>query len=302
MKTQKYQNYTLRFYYEVAGIRCEVLGPQRNVLCSGLFRSQAEAESWGHDQIDRFLRQSNVRYPQEKSSFDSQTGSQFRSIKPQSGLPSGSFQKRNGVVYGNSVPVVTILLVLVNVIVFIIEEITGGTNGDNAVAEFGVQYVPAIIQGHQWWRFFTSMFIHFGFRHIFSNMISLSYCGWSLEREYGRIRYLIIYLGSGIVGNLLSLAVDVAAANYSVSAGASGAVFGLIGAYAGAAVIDRKKTNRRANPWLMIVFSVFTFVQSIGTGVNSWAHLGGMLTGFILGMVLRDNDQNEGPDLFQKTI
>ena len=83
---------------------------------------------------------------------------------------------------------------------------------------------------------------------------------------------------------------------------ASGAVFGLIGAYAGAAVIDRKKTNRRANPWLMIVFSVFTFVQSIGTGVNSWAHLGGMLTGFILGMVLRDNDQNEGPDLFQKTI
>ncbi len=291
MKTQKYRNYTLRFYYEVAGVRCEVLSPQKNVLQTGLFRTRDEAERWGQERIDSWINESNSWYSQGGTPFEPDSGSPFRAAR-----------KRSRTGGEDAVPVVTIVLILANILVFVMEEITGGSNGDNAVAALGVQYVPAMIHGHQWWRLFTSMFIHFGFSHIFSNMITLSYCGWSLERQYGRVRYLILYLASGIGGNLLSLAADIAAADYSVSAGASGAVFGLIGAYAGAAVVDRKKTNRRANPWLMIIFSVLTFFQSIGAGVNSWAHLGGMLTGFLLGMLLRDNDRNGRPDLFQKSI
>ena len=285
MKTQKYREYSLRFYYEVAGVRCEVLSPQKNVLQTRIFRTRDEAERWGHDWIDRFIRENGSWYSQGGTPFAAQSDSPFRAVRR---------SKRTD--RGATVPVVTILLILANVIVFLLEEFTGGSNGDNAVSALGVQYVPAMIHGHQWWRLFTSMFIHFGFRHIFSNMITLAYCGWSLEQQYGRARYLILYLASGIGGNLLSLAVDIAAADYSISAGASGAVFGLIGAYAGAAVMDRKKTNRRANPWLMILFSVLTFFQSIGAGVNSWAHLGGMLTGFLLGMVLRDNDRNGRAD------
>ena len=291
MKTQKYRDYSLKFYYEVAGIRCEVLDPQKNVLQAGLFQSQDEAERWGRDLIDRIIRSRGDRYSQGNSPFEADAGSSF-SISGR--------KSRSG--HRNMVPVITILLILANVLVFLFEEMTGGSNGDNAVVAAGAQYAPLMIKEHQWWRLFTSMFIHFGFSHIFSNMISLTYCGWSLEQQYGKIRYLILYLVSGVGGNLLSLAVDLSTGNYGISAGASGAVFGLIGAYAGAAVIDRKKTNRRANPWLMIIFSVFMFLQNIGAGVNAWAHLGGMITGFILGMVLRDNDRNGRPDFLQRNI
>ncbi|MCC6094963.1 MAG: rhomboid family intramembrane serine protease [Eubacterium sp.] len=285
MNTQKYRNFSVRYYYEVAGIRCVILDPQHRVLADQYFHSPQEAQWWAHDTIDRFILMHGNDIPPEASP------------KPRTGR-----RRKHSPGPHSGIPVITILLILINVIVFLIEEGTGGSTGENTVVAYGAQYTPYILSGHQWWRLFTSIFIHFGFSHIFSNMISLSYCGWSLERQYGRIRYLILYLASGIGGNILSLCIDAATGNYNLSAGASGAIFGLIGAYAGAAVMDRKKTNRRANPWLMIIFSVLMFIQNTGEGINIWAHLGGMLTGFVLGMLLRDNDHDGRPDFLQKNL
>lgn len=287
MNSLKYRNFTLRFYYEVAGTRCVIMNPRHEVVADQYFRSAQEAEGWAHDTVDQYIRLHGSDVLPEKP------------MKP--GSRAGRITRGTSGVHTN-IPVVTILLILINVIVFLFEEGTGGSTGENAVVLYGAQYTPYIIDGHQWWRLFTSIFIHFGISHIFSNMISLSYCGWSLERQYGRIRYLILYLASGIGGNILSLCMDMADGNYSLSAGASGAIFGLIGAYAGAAVIDRRKTNRRANPWLMILFSVLMFIQNSGEGINIWAHLGGMLTGFVLGMLLRDNDHDGKPDFLQKNL
>ncbi|MGN0362864.1 MAG: rhomboid family intramembrane serine protease [Bilifractor sp.] len=285
MKLQKYRNFSLRFYYEVAGIRCTVLSPQHEVIGDQYFHNAQEAENWAHDTVDRYI----MLY-----------GNDILQESPMN--PGAGMNARRTLRKAAGIPIVTILLILINIIVFLFEELTGGSTGENTVVAYGAQYAPYIIDGHQWWRLFTSMFIHFGFSHIFSNMISLSYCGWSLEQQYGKIRYLVLYLASGIGGNILSLCIDAATGNYNLSAGASGAIFGLIGAYAGAAVMDRKKTNRRANPWLMIIFSLLMFVQNIGAGINIWAHLGGMITGFLLGMLLRDNDHDGKPDFLQKNL
>ncbi|MDY5112145.1 MAG: rhomboid family intramembrane serine protease, partial [Bilifractor sp.] len=152
MKTQKYRDYSLKFYYEVAGIRCEVLDPQKNVLQAGLFQSQDEAERWGRDLIDRIIRSRGDRYSQGNSPFEADAGSS-----------SGTFGRKKRSGRGTTVPVITILLILANVLVFLFEEMTGGSNGDNAVVEAGAQYAPLMIREHEWWRLFTSMFIHFGF-------------------------------------------------------------------------------------------------------------------------------------------
>ena len=99
-------------------------------------------------------------------------------------------------------------------------------------------YAPAVVLG-QWWRLFTAMFLHFGLAHIASNMLSLYLLGRPCETVLGHVRMLILYLVSGVAGNVLTLIADlyengfdprsmtVTTDNFAVSAGASGAIFGL---------------------------------------------------------------------------
>ena len=124
---------------------------------------------------------------------------------------------------------VTVFLILINMLVFVITELTGGTEDTMHMLQCGAAYTPAIIQG-EYYRIFTSMFLHFGMQHLANNMLVLFVLGGRLERTTGKLKYLLIYLLGGAGGNLLCVFLELNHRDFAVSAGASGAVFAVMGA------------------------------------------------------------------------
>ena len=130
----------------------------------------------------------------------------------------------------NRIPVMTLLLILINVVVYLYVEIHGSSYDAEYMIKMGAVYEPYIVQRHEYYRLITHFFLHFGFDHLFNNMISLLILGYSLEKVTGKIRFLILYFLSGILAGIVSLAYNLSMAQESVSCGASGAIYGLMGA------------------------------------------------------------------------
>jgi len=124
----------------------------------------------------------------------------------------------------------TIILIAINVIAFLALSFNGMTENAEFMLEHGAMYVPYMLEGEEKYRLVTSMFMHFDINHLLNNMLMLAVIGWNLEYEIGKIKFLIIYFGSGLCGNILSAYGDILTGEYAVSAGASGAVFGIVGA------------------------------------------------------------------------
>lgn len=127
-----------------------------------------------------------------------------------------------------------------------------------------------------YWQLFTAMFVHFDILHILFNMYGLFYFGRLNELRFSPPRFLIIYFGSGLLGNIASL--YLIPLNI-VSGGASGAVFGLVGSYV---ALERKAQQMG----MALLYAVLIFIQSSGPGVNVFAHLFGLLGGLVLGLLL----------------
>ena len=121
-----------------------------------------------------------------------------------------------------------LLMIGINVVIFIIMEFLGSTEDTGFMLQWGAACRPFILNG-EWYRLFTSMFLHFGIYHLANNMAVLLFMGDMVENAVGHWKYLAIYLGSGLVGNLLSLYMDIQSQSNIVSAGASGAIYGIIG-------------------------------------------------------------------------
>ncbi len=179
---------------------------------------------------------------------------------------------------------VTSVLIGINLILFIIETLAGGSTDTRVAVMFGAQASPLLMMG-QYWRLFTAMFLHFGITHLACNMISLYNLGPALERVYGRLRFIVIYLVSGLVGNITTWYIELIRQDYAVSAGASGAIFGLFGAYIALALIPdfRKRISVRG--------IVITLVLNIAYGltypnINMAAHLGGLVAGAVTAAVM----------------
>ena len=97
----------------------------------------------------------------------------------------------------------TVLLAVVNVIVFLVLSFQGMTEDGRFMLQHGAMYVPYLIKNGEYYRLFTSMFLHFGYDHLFNNMVVLVAMGWNLELEIGKIKFLIVYFVSGLAGNIL---------------------------------------------------------------------------------------------------
>ena len=110
----------------------------------------------------------------------------------------------------------TILLIAINVIVFFALSFFGMTEDAEYMLEHGAMYVPYMLEGEGYYRLFTSMFLHFGIDHLANNMVMLGAIGWNLEYEIGKIKFLIIYLGSGLAGDILSAFGDLMTGEYAV--------------------------------------------------------------------------------------
>ena len=120
---------------------------------------------------------------------------------------------------------VTVGLILINIIVFLAVEFTGSSQNTMHMLDCGAAYTPMIIEGGEYYRLFTCMFLHFGIEHLLNNMLVLFVLGSRLERVIGKIKFLIIYIVGGLLGNVISVLVELKSMDFAVSAGASGAVF-----------------------------------------------------------------------------
>lgn len=173
-------------------------------------------------------------------------------------------------------------------------------------AAYSVQLTFGCVGGNQWWRLFTAMFLHIGVLHIGFNMWALAWLGSQAEQLYGRFRFLLIYLLSGLAGSVASMAVLPGLDH--VSAGASGAIFGIIGVLL--AYYFRYRTQLgavgRSQLYNMAAIAALNlFLSSQVQNIDDWAHLGGLIGGTVLGLLLAPTyqvvwDARRGPQLTDK--
>lgn len=192
---------------------------------------------------------------------------------------------------------VTIVLIVVNLLVFFIM-VSQGVSAFSPTAEtvlkWGADYGPLTLHG-QWWRMIASTFLHFGIIHLGFNMVVLFSIGLFLENLAGRVRFVVLYLVCGLGGSAASLAWHPS----TVSAGASGAIFGLYGALLGFLLRHRGSIAPEAlasqRKWAL-TFIGYNLLYGLRPGVDMAAHLGGLATGFVLGLFLIEpaSSRNEG--------
>lgn len=182
-------------------------------------------------------------------------------------------------------PLVTIVLIAVNVIYFIILMIGGNVGDPSYMISRGAAYGPLIFERYQFWRLFTNIFMHFSTMHLLGNMVYLGLAGYTIEKVAGHWRFLAIYLLSGFGSSVVSAAFYYISGQNTVSAGASGAVYGLIGV----AVYLMFKNRGRMRPgtlWIRIgVILIFLFYSNfVNTGIDAVAHAAGFVFGILLGI------------------
>ena len=140
----------------------------------------------------------------------------------------------------------------------------------------------------EYWRLLTSVFLHSGLSHLGSNLLVQVLMGNAVERNLGHIRYLILYLVSDIGGNIVSVLYDRAQGVNTYSVGASGAVFGVMGALLVLIIKGRKKLRTGSSLLVRAGFAVFYAVYAglRSPYVDNAAHLGGLAFGVLLGVIL----------------
>jgi rhomboid protease GluP len=173
----------------------------------------------------------------------------------------------------------TYIIIVLNIIFYVYTSIIGGdfiTTGDRAILLFGQVNYFVIYYGW-YWQLFTSMFVHVSIVHLLGNMFFLLIFGLRAEEFFSLKEYLLIYFLSGLAGNLLTLLFGFD----MVSAGASGAIFGVFGA---CTIYFRRAIGQSIMSAL--VYAFFLLMISSGPSVNIFAHLGGLVVGLLIGYVL----------------
>jgi len=178
-------------------------------------------------------------------------------------------------------PIITVSLIIINVIVFILMYILGkGSQDAFTLIKFGA-FQKDLILGGEYYRLITSVFLHIGIFHLLFNCYALYVIGRQLESFLGKIKFLIIYLVSALCGSLMSMIFPI-----SISAGASGAIFGLLGSllYFGYNYRVYLGTVLKSQIIPLILINlIFGFMVS---GINNAAHIGGLIGGILITMSL----------------
>ncbi len=179
-------------------------------------------------------------------------------------------------------PIVTYILIFINVILFLLTYILGkGSTNLNTLVNFGGLVKMHVIGDYELFRLVTSIFLHNGIFHLAFNMYALYILGPQLESFFGKIKFIIIYLLSGIAGNLLSL---MFLANNVVSVGASGAIFGLMGALLYFGYHYRVYLGTVIKSQIMPIIILNLGLGMLVSNINNFAHIGGLVGGILISM------------------
>lgn len=189
------------------------------------------------------------------------------------------------------------ILIALNVVTFLYLEIAGSSQDILFMAESGAVFAPAVIYEKEYYRLLTAMFMHFGIDHIINNMIVLFALGDNLERALGHVKYLILYLVCGVGSNLISMLIS-GPDSMIISAGASGAVFGVVGGLVSAVLVNKGRLEELSLRQLAIMVSLSLYLGFTESGVDNVAHIAGLLLGILFGIILyrkpkKDVDRRE---------
>ncbi len=192
----------------------------------------------------------------------------------------------------------TYVILAANVLMFVLVELTGGSNDLENMIRWGAQYLPLVVGEGQYYRLFTCMFLHFGLAHLINNMVIFYFVGGPLERAVGTVRFLVIYLLAGFGANCVSCYLDFISQSSPVAAGASGAVFAAIGAMIWALIINHGRVENLTTGRMIFMALLTLYYGFIAAGVDNAAHIAGFIFGFVLAMILyhhpkRRNTQNQ---------
>jgi rhomboid protease GluP len=170
----------------------------------------------------------------------------------------------------------------INIVMFIVETLVGGSDNSATLVTLGAKVNALIVMG-QYWRLITPMFLHIGIWHIAFNSYALYVLGPEVEAIYGHARLLVIYLLAGVAGNVMSFAFTP-----NLSAGASTAIFGLIGTQLAFFYRQRKVLGAFGQRRLINIASIIAInlLFSLSGAVDIFGHLGGFIGGLVLGWIL----------------
>lgn len=168
---------------------------------------------------------------------------------------------------------VTTILIIINIVIFLLETKDGGSTNRDVALKYGAQYQPLIRQG-QYYRLFTAMFLHFGVYHLLFNMYALSAIGPAVDYVCGPVIFLIVYLGAGLSGNIATMILD-GRGSSGLSAGASGCIFGLLGACFVLALAGYGFSMRS----ILITLAINLIYGLSSKRINMMSHAGGFIGG-----------------------
>lgn len=177
---------------------------------------------------------------------------------------------------------ITPIIININIIIFILMTISGISVFEPSSASlvtWGANIGGLTLAG-EWWRLITSTFLHIGIFHIAFNMFALLYIGVLLEPYLGKLRFATTYLLTGLAASLTSISMH----PNTISAGASGAIFGMYGVFLALLttnIIDKK--TRSALLTSIGVFVAYNLMNGMKAGIDNAAHMGGLVTGLIIG-------------------
>ncbi|MGY0837032.1 rhomboid family intramembrane serine protease [Aerococcus urinaeequi] len=182
-------------------------------------------------------------------------------------------------------PYVTYTLLGIQIVLFMLMTFMGGSESSTTLLLFGAKFNPLIAAG-QYWRLITPIFLHIGVVHLLINSVTLYYLGSMTENILGHWRYLVIYLSAGLMGNLFSYQFS-----QNISAGASTALFGLFAVFLALRNLFPRNyyIQNIGSQYLMLVVMNLVF-GFLGSGIDIWGHIGGLVGGFLMTMALVQGD------------
>ena len=191
---------------------------------------------------------------------------------------------------------ITPIIMNLNILVFAVMVLSGVNifmPENEELLNWGANFRPTTLDG-EWWRLFTCCFLHIGIFHLLMNMYALVSIGILLEPLLGKTKYLFAYIASGIIASLSSLAWN----EQIISAGASGAIFGIYGVFLALLTTNHiEKAARESMRTSTLIFVGYNLLNGLKPGIDNAAHIGGLLSGMAIGYLflpsLKQNASNK---------
>lgn len=208
--------------------------------------------------------------------------------------------KRNKIaekIFSYKQPIVTYIIMAICIILFILMELSGGSTNSQILLKYGAN-LDILVKNGEYYRLFTCIFLHIGIMHLICNMYSLYVIGREVESLFGKVKYIIIFILSGIFGSIMSIAFT----HNTISAGASGAIFGLLGALLYFGINYRTYLGEAIKRTIIPIIVVNLIIGFFAEGIDLAAHIGGLVGGVLVAMMVGVPDKSKTKDIINGTI